>query len=78
MLVVLFVARERVQEVDRCSDDPLVRTPKAKLVRYWGGRLPEITASVSRYAVTPMQRKETVEVLKSIADNGGDDDGPHA
>jgi hypothetical protein len=54
--------------VDRCSEDPLVVTPRDELIAYWKGRLPTVIASVSRYAVHPMSPHEADEAIGFIAD----------
>ncbi|WP_298335074.1 hypothetical protein [Ferrimicrobium sp.] len=60
-------------KVDQCSPDPLVPTSHSDLVGYWSRRLPEITASLSRWAVPELSD----EIAAGVLDDNVDIDGSH-
>ena len=64
-----------LSEVGRCSPDPLVPTSHSDLLGYWSRRLPEITASLSRWAVPELPDEIAAAVLNDNVDIDGSHEG---
>ncbi len=62
-------------KVDQCSPDPLVPTSHSDLIGYWSHRLPEITASLSRWAVPELPDEIAAAVLNDNVDIDGSHEG---
>jgi hypothetical protein len=60
-------------EADQCGPDPLVPTSHSDLISYWSRRLPEITASMSRWAVPELPSDIASSLLRDnvLGDGGG-------
>jgi hypothetical protein len=54
-------------EVDQCSPDPLASASHSELIQYWSRRLPEVAASLSRWAVEPLPSEITAALLRDDA-----------
>ena len=51
-------------DVDKCPEDDLVETPCEELIAYWHTRLPDVVASVSRYAVPALPPDAALDAVR--------------
>ncbi|MHB8190196.1 MAG: nucleotidyl transferase AbiEii/AbiGii toxin family protein [Ferrimicrobium sp.] len=64
-------------EVDQCGPDPLVSASSSDLTSYWSRRLPEIAASLSRWAVAELPGEIAAALLRDSVLGDADDIRPH-